>query len=195
MCHVRPWVADATRGAFALVGMGAVFGAMIRAPITSVLIIIEMTSGYGLILPLMIANISAYIIARHWRQKPIDDALLTQDGIELHGNATLDVLEDMPLESLTDGRTFLSFGSNDRPSQMLAERERAQPVFTVVDANGALCGIVMPEEVRILLLDDSLEHVVNAGDIMRPPVFVAETDHLARAVELMKSSGRRRCPS
>jgi predicted transcriptional regulator len=67
-------------------------------------------------------------------------------------------------------------------------------VFPVVDANGALCGIVMAEEVRILLLDDSLEHVVNAGDIMRPPVFVAETDHLARAVELMRSSGLQAMP-
>lgn len=36
--------------------MGAFFAAVIRAPITSVLIIFEMTQGYGLILPLMIAN-------------------------------------------------------------------------------------------------------------------------------------------
>ncbi len=43
-------------GAFALVGMGAVFAGVIRAPITSVLIIFEMTGGYDLILPLMIAE-------------------------------------------------------------------------------------------------------------------------------------------
>ena len=41
-------------GAFALVGMGAVFAGVIRAPITSVLIIFEMTGGYGLVLPLML---------------------------------------------------------------------------------------------------------------------------------------------
>ena len=50
---------------------------------TSVLIIFEMTGGYGLILPLMIANMSAFALARHWRHTSIYDALLEQDGIFL----------------------------------------------------------------------------------------------------------------
>lgn len=71
-------------GAFAVVGMGAVFAGVVRAPMTSVLIIFEMTSGYGLVLPLMIANMSAFALARHWRPTPIYEALLQQDGIFLH---------------------------------------------------------------------------------------------------------------
>ncbi len=70
-------------GAFALVGMGAVFAGVIRAPITSVLIIFEMTGGYGLVLPLMLANMTAYALARRWRATPIYEALLEQDGIHL----------------------------------------------------------------------------------------------------------------
>lgn len=70
-------------GAFALVGMGATFCGTIRAPMTSVLIIVELTSGYGLILPLMIANMSAYALARHLRPVPIYEALLAQDGVYL----------------------------------------------------------------------------------------------------------------
>ncbi|MBD0373888.1 MAG: chloride channel protein, partial [Pyrinomonadaceae bacterium] len=70
-------------GAFALVGMGAVFAGSIRAPITSVLIIFEMTGSYGLILPLMIANMTAYALAHHWRPTPIYEALLVQDGVHL----------------------------------------------------------------------------------------------------------------
>jgi CIC family chloride channel protein len=74
-------------GAFALVGMGAVFAGIIRAPMTSVLIIFEMTGGYGLILPLMIANMSAYGLARHWRHMQIYEALLLQGGVVLpHGH-------------------------------------------------------------------------------------------------------------
>jgi CIC family chloride channel protein len=71
-------------GAFAVVGMGAVFAATIRAPMTSVLIVFEMTVGYGLVLPLMIANMSAYALARHWRPTPIYEAFLEQDGIFIH---------------------------------------------------------------------------------------------------------------
>lgn len=76
-----------TVASFALVGMGAVFAGVVRAPITSVLIIIEMTNGYSLILPLMIANMSAYALARSWRPVPIYEALLAQDGVNLHAPA------------------------------------------------------------------------------------------------------------
>ena len=72
-----------TVGAFAVVGMGAVFAGIVRAPMTSILIIYEMTRGYGLVLPMMIANMSAYGLARHWRHTPVYEALLEQDGIFL----------------------------------------------------------------------------------------------------------------
>jgi chloride channel protein, CIC family len=73
-------------GAFAVVGMGAVFAGIVRAPMTSILIVFEMTGGYGLVLPLMIANMSAFALARHWRPVPVYEALLAQDGIRLpHG--------------------------------------------------------------------------------------------------------------
>jgi chloride channel protein, CIC family len=85
-------------GAFAVVGMGAVFAGIVRAPMTSVLIIFEMTGGYGLVLPLMIANMSAFALARHWRRVALYDALLAQDGIYLHnGSNPLDPPSDEEL--------------------------------------------------------------------------------------------------
>jgi len=88
-------------GSFAVVGMGAVFAGIIRAPMTSVLIIFEMTGGYGLVLPLMVANMSAYALARHWRHTPIYEALLLQDGVELpHGKPVFDDAVERPAESL-----------------------------------------------------------------------------------------------
>ena len=81
-------------GAFAVVGMGAVFAGIIRAPMTSILIIFEMTGGYGLVLPLMIANMSAYALARHWRHQQIYEALLEQDGIVLDRDGEQDRNKD-----------------------------------------------------------------------------------------------------
>jgi len=69
--------------AAALLGTGAFFAAVIRCPLTSVLIIFEMTQNYSLILPLMIGNLLAYIISVQLRSIPIYDALLLQDGISL----------------------------------------------------------------------------------------------------------------
>jgi CIC family chloride channel protein len=97
-------------GAFAVVGMGAVFAGIVRAPMTSILIVFEMTGGYGLVLPLMIANMSAFALARHWRKVPVYEALLAQDGIYLpHGStprgprgATPDVSENLANEQTED---------------------------------------------------------------------------------------------
>jgi CIC family chloride channel protein len=70
-------------GAFVLVGMGALFAGIVRAPITSIVIIFEMTSNYSIILPLMAANIVSYAVARRLSPEPIYDALLRQDGVRL----------------------------------------------------------------------------------------------------------------
>jgi len=72
-----------TPGAFALVGMGAVFAGIVRAPVTSIVMIFEMTNNYSIILPLMIANITSYALASRLSPTPIYDALLLQDGIHL----------------------------------------------------------------------------------------------------------------
>jgi CIC family chloride channel protein len=78
----------ATPGAYALVGMGAVFAGIVRAPITSVLMIFEMTQDYAVIVPLMIANLMSLLIASRLQHESIYEALAVQDGIHLPGSET-----------------------------------------------------------------------------------------------------------
>ena len=70
-------------GAYALVGMGTTFAGVLRAPITSVFMIIEVSGNYSIVLPLMISNTIAYLISRSWQRKAIFDMLAHQDGIDL----------------------------------------------------------------------------------------------------------------
>jgi CIC family chloride channel protein len=79
----------ATPGAYALVGMGTAFAGIVRAPMTSVLMIFEMTQDYAVIVPLMISNLVSYFISSRFQPEPIYEALAIQDGIHLpasHGN-------------------------------------------------------------------------------------------------------------
>ena len=188
---------DTTVGAFALVGMGAVFSGTIRAPMTSVLIIVEMTSGYGLILPLMIANMSAYILAQRWRPEPIYEALLAQDGIHLRDRTVLDSLEALKLESLTElERPYVSFLRASRVSELLQASDASvgQHVFPVLDADHMLVGIITSDEVAIVRAEPELELVVNAADLMRPPASVREDADLRTAFERMRAEGLRELP-
>jgi CIC family chloride channel protein len=70
-------------GAIALLGMGAFFGAVIRCPMTSIVIIWEMTGQYALILPLMVGNMLAWLVSGKLQPVPLYDALLLQDKINL----------------------------------------------------------------------------------------------------------------
>jgi CIC family chloride channel protein len=85
--HLLPGY-TATPGAYALVGMGALFAGIIRAPMTSVLMIFEMTRDYAVIVPLMIANLTSFFISSRFQKQPIYDALAHQDGIHLPSHST-----------------------------------------------------------------------------------------------------------
>ncbi len=85
--HALAPMHTAGAGAYALVGMGAVFAGVVRAPMTSVIMIFEMTRDYSIIVPLMVTNLIAFFIARQLQREPIYEALAHQDGIHLPGSA------------------------------------------------------------------------------------------------------------
>jgi CIC family chloride channel protein len=70
-------------GAYALVGMGALFAGILRAPMTSVFMILEVSGNYSIILPVMICNSISYLISRGFQEVPLFDLLSRQDGLDL----------------------------------------------------------------------------------------------------------------
>src|ERR1700759_2119484 len=73
----------ATPGVYALVGMGTAFAGIVRAPMTSVVMIFETTRDYAVIVPLMISNLVSYFISSKMQPEPIYEELAHQDGIHL----------------------------------------------------------------------------------------------------------------
>jgi CIC family chloride channel protein len=85
--HMLP-NATATPGVYALVGMGTLFAGIVRAPMTSVLMIFETTRDYMVIVPLMISNLVSFYISKRLQPYPIYSALSFQDGIHLPSSET-----------------------------------------------------------------------------------------------------------
>jgi CIC family chloride channel protein len=73
----------ATAGVYALVGMGTAFAGIVRAPMTSVVMIFETTRDYAVIVPLMISNLVSFFISAKLQPAPIYEELAEQDGIHL----------------------------------------------------------------------------------------------------------------
>lgn len=80
----------ATPGAYALVGMGTSFAGIVRAPMTSVVMIFEITRDYAVIVPLMISNLISFFISSRLQKQPIYECLALQDGIHLPTAETRD---------------------------------------------------------------------------------------------------------
>lgn len=177
--------------AFALVGMGAFFAGVIRAPITSVLIIFEMTGGYGLVLPLMLASSASYVLARRLRPTPIYEALLLQDGVTLpHG-----AVGSVTLRSLRVGdamaRSLVVFDAHLSLAEA-AERARTHghSTYPVLDGD-RFVGLL--SEAR---LQRSLAEGVHAsvGDAARRKEACTPDEPLLRAVTRMTRLGVRQLP-
>ena len=73
----------ANPGAYALVGMGTAFAGIVRTPLTSVIMIFEMTRDYSIIVPLMISNMVSFFISQQLQREPIYEALALQEGVYL----------------------------------------------------------------------------------------------------------------
>jgi chloride channel protein, CIC family len=70
-------------GSYALVGMGVLFAAFLRAPLTSVFMVLEVSGNYSIILPVILANTIAYVISRVLQPIPIFEQFTIQDGLYL----------------------------------------------------------------------------------------------------------------
>ena len=88
VAHMLFPASTAGPGAYALVGMGAAFAGVIRTPLTSVIMIFELTRDYTIIVPLMISNLLAFYISQKLQKEPIYEALAHQDGLHLPHRAS-----------------------------------------------------------------------------------------------------------
>jgi len=130
-------------GAYALVGMGAAFAGIVRVPLTSVIMIFEITRDYSIIVPLMIANLISYFISSRLQEEPIYEALQHQDGIRLPAGARSRETPMMVMDALRTDVRALAASTSIREAAASANREDG--AWPVVDEEG-LRGMVSLEQ-------------------------------------------------
>lgn len=85
-------------GSYALVGMGVLFAAFLRAPLTSVFMVMEVSGNYSIVLPVIVANTIAYLISRILQPIPILEQFTHQDGLDLPSMEEVREESDLHLE-------------------------------------------------------------------------------------------------
>ncbi|PJK31642.1 chloride channel protein [Minwuia thermotolerans] len=154
----------AEHGLYAIVGMGAVASAVLGAPISTTLIVFELTGDYRVTIALMVAVVLATVMARqfrypsffHWQLARRAVKLAETDEVLLHAQVVADVM-------VTDVETIspeMSFGE-------LREvyRDSSAQAYYVVDADGRIQGALNEADVKYALLDPMLDNLGRAVDI------------------------------
>lgn len=162
-------------GACVLLGMGALFGSVIRNPLTSLIMIFEMTGAYSLILPLMVGNLIAWAIAGRLSSVSIYNALLLQDGISLRHLPSYRGSQDyakLPVSTImTHDVESLPRDASVREVRLeLRERPQRHHGYPVTDDQGKLCGIVTRAEIQQASPEITLAEIIRDQDL-----FVIET--------------------
>jgi len=136
-------------GAFAAIGMAAVFAGAAHAPFTAILIVFEMTNDYRLIVPLMAGVIVSLIVSQKLHRESIYTLKLTRRGIHLRSGRDLDVMETVKVEEVMV-RQPITVPVN-LPVAQLADKflETGRHGFPVLDAEGNLYGVVSLEDYRL----------------------------------------------
>lgn len=138
-------------GAYALVGMGAAFAGIVRVPLTSVIMIFEITRDYSVIVPLMISNLLSYFISSRLQREPIYEALQHQDGIHLPSGARAREALLMVRQALRPAGEALAARLSVR--EAAAAVNRAAGAWPVADEHG----------LRGMLTDSQLQGALAAG--------------------------------
>jgi CIC family chloride channel protein len=166
----------ATAGAYALVGMGAAFAGIIRTPLTSVIMIFEVTRDYTIIVPLMISNLVSFLISYRLQPEPLYEALARQDGIHLPSARVRNQAGAIPvLQAMRSSPEVFS------PEMTVAEaRERARceqwNAWPVADAGG-FRGIITRAQLKRAVAEGRREEKLQQVLEMRlPQGHVAASD-------------------
>lgn len=138
-----PWFAIGPPGAYALVGMAAVFSASAQAPMTAILILFELTGDYRIMLPLMLTVVISTLLARRWMNgESIYTLKLSRRGIRLRAGRDVDVLEGVQVrEVMTPDVATVGHDTSLVTFSEILNRRRHRG-FPVLGTDGKLWGIV-----------------------------------------------------
>jgi CIC family chloride channel protein len=176
----------ANPGAYALVGMGTAFAGIVRTPLTSVIMIFEMTRDYSIIVPLMISNLISFFISQQLQHEPIYEALALQEGVYLPTGESRNELEGVRAGEVM--RTNVDPLSGDASiGEAKAIFKEQQCHAWPVGRRHNLIGILSSHQIDTA--PDSVHSVMELIGSSRDYPFIHSDHPVSYALERMGSSG------
>ncbi len=182
-------------GAYTMIGMGAVAGAVLGAPISTILMIFELTTDYALTIGVMIATVIATSITQQVHGRSFFTWQLERRGVPIRGGHEVGLLRNLKVEGVMD-RTYGTVAP-DTPIAEVRTRLQEAPwgELFVVDGRGRLTGTITFSDLHEAAFDTSHDDEWTATHVARDhPAVLQLRDALSTAVEVFGASGEVHLP-
>lgn len=169
---------------FALMGMAGVMSGVMHAPLTGVFLIAELTGGYDLFLPLIIASVCAYMTILSFEPHSIYSMRLAKKGELITHHKDKAVLTLMKMENVVETNFLEVHPEMDLGELVKVISQSQRNVFPVTDQGGLLLGILLLDDIRNIMFRQELYHRFTVGKLMTsPPGKLCDTDSMEQVMK------------
>ncbi len=182
-------------GAYTMIGMGAVAGAVLGAPISTILMIFELTNDYEITIAVMVATVIASVVTQQVHKRSFFYWQLERRGVSIRGGHQTGLMRRVKVSSVMDYR--YSAVSPDTPIAEVRLKLQSAPwgELFVVDDDGALCAVITYADLHEAAFDTSHDSELIADNVARSvPAVLIIGDHLEAAVKVFNLTGEPHIP-
>ena len=177
---------------FTLIGMAGLIAGVLHAPLTAIFLIAEITGSYELFVPLMITVSMSFILTKNSLEHTIYTKELAEKGALLTHDKDQSVLTLMKIDAVIE-RNFVKLHPEMTLGDMLHQgvAKSSRNLFPVVDDDQRLVGVILLDDIRDVMFDQSLYNSTSVETFMHnpPDIIVYEKDSMQHVMNRFQSSG------
>ena len=179
--HMLPLEGVAEDAAFALAGMAGMVAGVMHGPLTGIFLVMEVTRGYSMILPLMLTASSAMVVSSFFEMGSVYTQDLLKQGNLIKRGTDRYLLHHLNIKDILD-KDFITIPEDMLLRNFIIEFKKARRnYFPVIDDQNECIGIVFLDDIRQHLFDKSLYDLLTMGSVMRnlPKINLNEPINIA----------------
>jgi CIC family chloride channel protein len=176
---------------FALIGMGGLIAGVLQAPLTAMFLIADLTSGYQMLVPLMIVSAISYTTVRYFIPNNLYSIQLAERGELMTHHADKNILKLMQIENLIEYNFAPVHPDMNLGDLVNVIKNSTRNVFPVVNIDNDFLGIVTLDDIREIMFNAEMYESVYVKELMfMPVVYVDINDTMEVVAHKIQSSGR-----
>lgn len=174
---------------FALVGMAGMLGGVLHAPLTGIFLIVEMTTDYELIVPLMLTTTISFLTVKYFQPNSIFTIQLARKGELITHNKDKAILTFMQLDSVVEKDLLVIDPDASLGDLVKVIAQSTRNIFPVVDESNHFYGVVLIENIRAIMFNQEMYQTSVLNLLIIPSELITTSDAMELVMKKFERAG------